>query len=91
MEIPQFEINSVDIIISLAIDVAYIVWVKNMAECFYLYTNYQHFKSFIKYYDLYLLRYDHPNGLNRIHICVFYQKNKQVFFIKMWYILCFYF
>jgi len=29
------------------------------------------------------LRYDHPNGLNRIHICVFYQKNKQVFFIKM--------
>ena len=37
------------------------------------------------------LRYDHPNGLNRIHICVFYQKNKQVFFIKMWYILCFYF
>ena len=37
------------------------------------------------------LRYDLPNGLWRIHICIFYQKNKQVFFIKMWYILCFYF
>ena len=28
------------------------------------------------------LRYDHPNGLNSIHICVFYQKNKQVFSLK---------
>jgi len=37
------------------------------------------------------LRYDLPNGLWRIHICIFYQTNKQVFFIKMWYILCFYF
>jgi len=38
-----------------------------------------------------VLRYDHPNGLWRIHICIFYQKNKQVFFIKMCCILCFYF
>jgi len=29
-----------------------------------------------------MLRYDHPNGLWRIHICIFYQKNKQVFSLK---------
>ena len=28
-----------------------------------------------------VLRYDHPNGLWRIHICIFYQKNK-VFSLK---------
>jgi len=40
---------------------------------------------------LYILRYDLPNGLWRIHICISFKKNKQVFFIKMWYILCYYF
>jgi len=38
-------------------------------------------KYFLIHYYL-ILRYDHPNGLNRIHICVFYQKNKQVFSLK---------
>ena len=30
-----------------------------------------------------MLRYDLPNGLYRIHICIFYQKINKFFFIKM--------
>jgi len=33
------------------------------------------------------LRYDHSNGLWRIHICIFYQKNKQVFSLNLIYIM----